>query len=128
MEPNRMRAKPPERVRTDAITMAKKRLDEGCTECARGYVELASRNGANRRHFIKAGLWSCAAAVLATSALAKPTPAKPASEAAVVDFWCIAQDGFCLDHIWYIVQLCCQGDAITGWACWYQLDFNCGSC
>jgi hypothetical protein len=51
-----MTSKPSWKIRIDALRMARRKLDEGCEGCARGYAEVATRHGATRRDLVKMGL------------------------------------------------------------------------
>src|SRR5579864_7695886 len=100
-----IRPKPSHEVRQSAVDMAKKKLDAGCTVCAKGYIQLAAKNGATRLDFIKVGLGTFAAAVLASSGFGifGLLDAKPAK---ADDYWCIPLDGYCDGGDWCEVYQC----------------------
>lgn len=100
--------KPRERIRRDALQIARKKQDEGCQTCADGYARVAERYGATRRDFIKVGLGGVAAMVAVGAALG---PIEAAAYApceycsyVTVDAWCEGCTYVfiweCIDYAW----------------------------
>lgn len=67
-----------EGIRESALRMTKKKLEEGCAGCARGYASLAVQHGATRRDFMRLGLGALAVPALASLPVQAFAAASPA--------------------------------------------------
>lgn len=106
------RDKPSDQVREDALNMAKKKLEAGCTPCAESYARLAVNHGATRRHFLKAGIGGLVGAVGLAGALG--TNIRPA----------LAAIGPCDYCVYKTVEEGCNG--CTYWFITWCIDYEYG--